>query len=119
MDRRNKRERSERELPLVLCTVHLLYFLFGWYSSMNNAVFLLFILIIFFNFIILCDVCYISCVGFFSLTFSYIFLTIQGRCDYFRFGLIFIKKVTKLVFFLKKPKPNRFKPTSFGPVRLF
>ena len=43
--------------------------------------------------------------------------------DYFRFGLVFIKKITKLNFFLKKPKPvqtdrfrfgflekNRFKP---------
>jgi hypothetical protein len=44
------------------------------------------------------------------------------RGDYFRFGSVFIKKVTKSKFFLKKkPKPNRnqVKPTGFGSVRFF
>jgi hypothetical protein len=52
--------------------------------------------------------------------------------DYFRFGLVFIKKVIKPKFFLKKPKPvqtdrfgfldkNRFKPVWLGffPVWFF
>jgi hypothetical protein len=37
--------------------------------------------------------------------------------DYFRFGLVFIKKSNQTeIFFLKKPKPNRnrVKPTGFG-----
>jgi hypothetical protein len=46
------------------------------------------------------------------------FLVVTSRGDHFRFGSVFIKKVTKLNFFLKKPKPNRnrFKPTGFGLV---
>jgi hypothetical protein len=41
------------------------------------------------------------------------------RGDYFRFGLVFIKKNNQTEFFLKKSKPNRnrFKPTGFGLVQ--
>jgi len=41
------------------------------------------------------------------------------RGDYFLFGFIFIKKIIKLNFFKKKPKPNRnrFKLTGFSSVR--
>ena len=45
------------------------------------------------------------------------------RGDYFRFGSVFIKKITKPKFFFlkKKPKPNRnrVKPTGFGSVCFF
>jgi len=40
-----------------------------------------------------------------------------SRGDYFRFGSVFFKKITKPVFFLKKNQ-NLFKPTGFGLVRL-
>jgi len=36
------------------------------------------------------------------------------RGDYFLFGLIFIKKIIKPKFFLKKKNRNRFKPIGFG-----
>jgi hypothetical protein len=40
--------------------------------------------------------------------------------DYFLFGLFIIKKITKPVFFFKKPKPNRnwFRSTGFGSIIL-
>ena len=41
-------------------------------------------------------------------------LNIKG--DYFRFGLVFIKKSNQNRFFLKKRNQNRFKPTGFGSV---
>jgi hypothetical protein len=41
------------------------------------------------------------------------------RDDYFRFGLVFIKKITKPNFFLKKPKPVQTDRFRFGSVRFF
>jgi hypothetical protein len=41
-------------------------------------------------------------------------LNIKG--DYFRFGLVFIKKSNQNRFFLKKRNQNRFKLTGFGSV---
>jgi hypothetical protein len=43
------------------------------------------------------------------------------RCDYFRFGSVFIKKSNQTeIIIKKKPKPNRnrVKPTGFGSVFL-
>ena len=42
----------------------------------------------------------------------------KSRSDYFLFGLVFIKKITKLKF-KKKKNQNRVKPTGFGSVRFF
>ena len=39
--------------------------------------------------------------------------------DYFRFDSVFIKKIIKLNFFLKKPKPIQTNRFQFGSVRFF
>ena len=41
----------------------------------------------------------------------------KSKSDHFQFGLVFIKKIIKLNFFLKNQ--NQFKLTGFGSVRFF
>ena len=130
MDRRNKRERKRAATSVLYCSSSLFSL---WMVFFNEqCCFLLFILIIFFNFIILCD-CYISCVGvFFFFTFSW-----QFKLGVIIFGSVrfLSKKYNQAGFFLKKTKTesvqtdqlrsgsvilekNRFKPVWFGFFRV-
>jgi len=126
MDRRNKRERKRAATSVLYCSSSLFSL---WMVFFNEqCCFLLFILIIFFNFIILCD-CYISCVGvFFSLTFSW-----QFKLGVIIFGSVWFlsKKYNQAGFFLKKTKTEpvqtdhlrsgyfRKKPVQTGLTRFF